>query len=45
MYQSIPKSFLWIVPNGGHVPIHAMPDEFLRTTLAFLAGKWDGVPR
>jgi pimeloyl-ACP methyl ester carboxylesterase len=37
MYRSIPKSSLWIVPNGGHGPIFfdAAPD-FTRTALGFL---------
>jgi pimeloyl-ACP methyl ester carboxylesterase len=36
MYRSIPHSYLWIVPNGGHVPIHEHAAEFTRTTLEFL---------
>lgn len=43
MYQNIPNSRLWIVPNGGHLP-HLNPDnqsEFLRISLEFLNGKWD----
>jgi pimeloyl-ACP methyl ester carboxylesterase len=38
MYQNIPKSRLWIVPNGGHLP-HLNPDfqsEFLKVSLEFL---------
>jgi pimeloyl-ACP methyl ester carboxylesterase len=38
MYRSIPHSFLWIVPNGGHVPIGEHAAEFARTTLEFLQG-------
>jgi len=41
MYRSIPKSALWIVPHGGHVPIGDHADEFRRVALEFLAGKWD----
>ena len=41
MYRSIPHSYLWIVPNGGHVPIGEHAAEFTRTTLAFLRGDWD----
>lgn len=38
MYGSIPKSQLWIVPKGGHVPIFGeIRQEFLRTALRFLA--------
>ena len=43
MYQGIPNSRLWIVPNGGHLP-HLEADiqpEFLRVSLEFLTGKWD----
>ena len=43
MYQNIPNSRLWIVPNGGHLP-HLESDiqpEFLRVSLEFLNGKWD----
>jgi len=38
MYNAIPGSQLWIVPNGDHVPIYdkRMP-EFLRGTTSFLA--------
>lgn len=41
MYRAIPRSYLWIVPNGGHVPItgeRARP--FTQTALAFLRGDW-----
>jgi pimeloyl-ACP methyl ester carboxylesterase len=41
MYRSIPHSYLWIVPNGGHVPIGDHAAEFTTTTLAFLRGDWD----
>lgn len=41
MYRSIPHSYLWIVPNGGHVSIGEHAAEFTRTTLAFLRGDWD----
>lgn len=43
MYQNIPNSRLWIVPNGGHLP-HLVPEiqpEFLRVSLDFLNGNWD----
>jgi pimeloyl-ACP methyl ester carboxylesterase len=38
---SIPRSYLWIVPNGGHGPIFgAMAPAFLQTAEAFLNGAW-----
>jgi pimeloyl-ACP methyl ester carboxylesterase len=40
MYRSIPTSYLWIVPNGGHVPIRQHAEEFTETVLAFLGGDW-----
>lgn len=37
MYGAIPGSELWIVPNGGHVPIYeAQMPEFLRIAVRFL---------
>jgi pimeloyl-ACP methyl ester carboxylesterase len=37
MYRSIPKSALWIVPNGGHGPIFfEAAEQFARTSLEFL---------
>ncbi|MBX5479681.1 MAG: alpha/beta hydrolase [Pyrinomonas methylaliphatogenes] len=40
-YCAIPNSFLWIIPNGGHVPIAGNVQEFTRITLQFLSGAWD----
>ena len=41
-YEAIPKSYLWIVPNGGHVPIFdTNTDYFTTTALSFLRGEWD----
>lgn len=41
LYQAIPKSYLWIIPNAGHVPIFgAMADNFAKTALAFLQDDW-----
>ena len=41
-YQAIPNSYLWIVPNGPHVPIFgAMTDHFTWTVQAFLRGEWE----
>jgi pimeloyl-ACP methyl ester carboxylesterase len=36
MYRSIPKSFLWIIPRGGHVPIFDADVPFVLTALTFL---------
>lgn len=43
MHQYIPKSRLWIIPNGGHLPhLEARnQSEFLNVSLEFLNGKWD----
>jgi pimeloyl-ACP methyl ester carboxylesterase len=47
MYSAIPRSYLWVVPNGGHGPIfreHTGSGEstqrFAETALAFLRGEW-----
>jgi pimeloyl-ACP methyl ester carboxylesterase len=43
MYAAIPRSYLWVVPNGGHGPIFgAMAGRFVETALAFLRGEWAG---
>jgi pimeloyl-ACP methyl ester carboxylesterase len=42
-YRSIPRSYLWIVPNGGHVPFprtDAGHRAMLETLTAFLKGEW-----
>ena len=42
IYSAIPEAYLWVVPNGDHVPIrgpHAAP--FTRTSLEFLSGNWE----
>ena len=36
MYQSIPDSSLWIIPNGRHGPHRQHPEEFRRVTTLFL---------
>jgi pimeloyl-ACP methyl ester carboxylesterase len=41
MYRSIPNSALWIIPNGGHVPIHDANVPFVTTALEFLAAPRD----
>jgi pimeloyl-ACP methyl ester carboxylesterase len=46
MYRSIPRSFLWIIPNGGHVPVFTAPNRishqeaFVNIALDFFEGKW-----
>lgn len=42
-YRSIPRSYLWIVPNADHVPaiFGAYRQEFQRITLDFLTGRWE----
>jgi hypothetical protein len=43
MYRSIPESYLWTVPNGGHVPIYgANRAAFTERVLEFLNGDWQG---
>lgn len=41
MYESIPQSYLWIVPNGDHVPIDDQPQAFADIALKFLRGEWE----
>jgi pimeloyl-ACP methyl ester carboxylesterase len=42
MYDAIPDSYLWVVPNGGHGPIFGeMASHFGKTSLAFLGGEWN----
>jgi pimeloyl-ACP methyl ester carboxylesterase len=44
MYESIPNSFLWIVPNGGHGPVGGPWREvFGRTALEFLNDEWTNI--
>jgi len=41
LYSSIPHSYLWVIPNGGHGPIFGdMADRFAEAALAFLNGEW-----
>jgi len=45
MYEAIPRSYLWIVPNGGHGPMFGeMAQRFVETALTFLRGEWKGQP-
>ena len=42
MYAAIPRSYLWVVPNGDHGPIFGdKTGPFVRTALDFLGGAWD----
>jgi pimeloyl-ACP methyl ester carboxylesterase len=39
--DAIPRSYLWVVPNGGHGPVFGEAAEpFAATALAFLKGAW-----
>jgi pimeloyl-ACP methyl ester carboxylesterase len=41
IYSAIPDSYLWIIPNGDHVPINGpRAPLFTETALEFLAGAW-----
>jgi pimeloyl-ACP methyl ester carboxylesterase len=41
MRNAIPRSYLWIIPNGGHSPIFGnMIGSFVETVLPFLRGEW-----
>ncbi len=43
MFQNIPKANLWVVPNGGHIPIMSAlnQDDFTRRALEFLKEDWE----
>jgi pimeloyl-ACP methyl ester carboxylesterase len=41
-YGAIPHSYLWIVPNGSHVPIfEPQAKQFEELALSFLRGDWE----
>ena len=42
MYKAIPNSSLWIIPNGGHLPIwqKLWSDQFLKVSKSFLADEF-----
>jgi pimeloyl-ACP methyl ester carboxylesterase len=41
LYKAIPRSYLWVVPNGTHGPVFAdAASRFSETALAFLRGDW-----
>lgn len=39
IYQSLPRAWLWIVPNSGHATLHEHADEFNRKVDAFFQVK------
>ncbi len=42
MYGAIPRSYLWIIPNGGHIPVFGKAAAiFQDKALAFLQGGWE----
>ncbi len=42
LYSSIPHTYLWIIPNGSHVPIHGKWEPvFTQNALEFLGGEWE----
>jgi pimeloyl-ACP methyl ester carboxylesterase len=42
MYASISNAYLWIVPNGGHLPVYdKRAAAFTQTALEFLRGEWE----
>lgn len=43
MYEAIPHSYLWVVPNGGHGPIFGdITARFVETAAEFLRDGWAG---
>ncbi len=41
LFESIPRSSLWVVPNGAHGPIFGeRAGEFVKTALSFLRAEW-----
>jgi pimeloyl-ACP methyl ester carboxylesterase len=41
LQTAIPRSYLWVVPNGGHGPVFGPAKSlFAQTALAFLSGAW-----
>jgi len=42
IYSAIPEAYLWVVPNGSHVPISGpRAVAFTETAIEFLEGSWD----
>lgn len=45
LHDAIPRSHLWIVPNGGHGPVFGpLAAPFAEAALSFLAGAWKPTP-
>jgi len=42
LYDSIPDSYLWIVPNAGHALTLFLAESVKKGVLDFLTGKWEG---
>jgi pimeloyl-ACP methyl ester carboxylesterase len=42
LYESIPDSYLWIIPNGVHAQTYRNVDQVKGSILDFLTGKWEG---
>jgi pimeloyl-ACP methyl ester carboxylesterase len=41
LHAAIPRSHLWVVPNGGHGPVFGdAASRFAETALSFLRGEW-----
>jgi hypothetical protein len=41
IYSAIPHAYLWVVPNGGHVPLRGLHQApFAKTAMEFLIGNW-----
>jgi pimeloyl-ACP methyl ester carboxylesterase len=41
IHQAVPTSYLWVVPNGSHVPLAGSnADTFAATVLEFFSGAW-----
>ena len=47
IYKAVPNSYLWIVPNDGHIPVgiydrkSIWSDVLYKTMDEFLGGKWE----
>jgi pimeloyl-ACP methyl ester carboxylesterase len=41
LHAAIPRSYLWVVPNGGHGPVFGeAASQFAKVSLSFLRGDW-----
>ncbi len=41
MYAAVPEAYLWVIPNGGHIPIFGdQAEAFRNRALAFLGERW-----